>query len=126
LSACQTSDAWIIAAFAVALCRLLLPQATMAGFFQPCLEAIAAKAKDMLARAGGADTIVLVGGFSASQHAIRYLRNELETLGRQVVAPTYARSAVLEGELSIENRQLLLLLLHKRSWCCTRQDCQQY
>jgi hypothetical protein len=83
----------------------------MAGFFQPSLAAIAAKAKDMLARAGGADTIVLVGGFSASPHAIRYLRSELEAPGRPLVAPAYARSAVLEGELPKDDTLLLLLLL---------------
>jgi hypothetical protein len=93
------------------LCRLLLPEAAMKGFFKPSLEAIAAKAKEMLSRAGGADTVVLVGGFSASEHAIRYLRAELEAPGRPLVAPTYARSAVLEGELFVVKLLLLLLLL---------------
>uniref|UniRef100_A0A383VZU9 Uncharacterized protein n=1 Tax=Tetradesmus obliquus TaxID=3088 RepID=A0A383VZU9_TETOB len=77
--------------------RLLLPHDTMEGFFQPSLQAIAAKAKDMLQRAGGTDTVVLVGGFNASQHAIHYLRAELEAPGRPLVAPAYARSTVLEG-----------------------------
>ncbi|KAF6254621.1 hypothetical protein COO60DRAFT_300966 [Scenedesmus sp. NREL 46B-D3] len=77
--------------------RMLLPHDVMASFFKPSLEAIAAKAKDMLARAGGADTVVLVGGFSGSKHAICYLRGKLEAPGRPLVAPAYARSAVLEG-----------------------------
>jgi len=52
----------------------------------------------MLARAGGAETIVLVGGFSSSRYVMRSLRSALEVQGKPVVAPSYRRSAVLEGE----------------------------
>ena len=78
-------------------CRLVLTHAVMAGFFNPSLDRVIAKALQMLARAGGAETIVLVGGFSSSRYAARYLRKALEVQGRPVVAPSYRRSAVLEG-----------------------------
>jgi hypothetical protein len=81
----------------------------MAGFFKPSLEAIAAKPNDMLQRAGGADTIVLVRGFSGSKHAIHYLRKELEAPGRPLVEPAYARSAVLEGEQYLQRPAVHLL-----------------
>lgn len=61
--------------------------------------------------AGGADTIMLVGGFSSRQYAARYLRRELEAPNRPVLAPAYSRSAVLEGACPT----VLLLLLLKVS-----------
>lgn len=73
----------------------------MADLFKPSLDSIIAKALQMLARADGprgADVIVLVGGFSSSHFAMRYLRAALEVPGRPVVAPSYRRSAVIEGE----------------------------
>eukprot|EP00775_Hariotina_reticulata_P011136 gene11136-11289_t len=77
--------------------KLMLPHNIMASLFNPSLDKVIARALQMLARAGGADTIVLVGGFSSSRYAMRYLRAALEVHGRPVVAPSYRRSAVLEG-----------------------------
>ena len=54
----------------------------------------------MLARAAGADIVVLVGGFSSSRFAMRTLREALEVPGRAVITPMYSRSAVLEGEVA--------------------------
>lgn len=77
--------------------RLVLSQDEMTSFFMPSLETVAARAIQMLSRAGGADVIVLVGGFSSSRFAMRTLRAALEVPGRPVVTPIYSKSAVLEG-----------------------------
>jgi esterase/lipase len=69
----------------------------MASFFDPSLDAIINKAREMLVRAGDADVIVLVGGFSGSHYAMKYLRRALESPGRPVMAPSYGPRAVLEG-----------------------------
>jgi hypothetical protein len=71
----------------------------MEGFFRPSLSTITSTAQAMLARSGGADVVVLVGGFSAS----RFVRRELTAAlgkggGPPVVAPEYGAVAVLEGE----------------------------
>jgi hypothetical protein len=51
----------------------------------------------MLARSGGADVVVLVGGFSASRFVRRELAATLARHGMPVVAPDYGATAVLEG-----------------------------
>ena len=53
----------------------------------------------MLARSGGADVVVLVGGFSASKFVRKELTAALERHGAMpVVAPDYGATAVLEGK----------------------------
>lgn len=70
----------------------------MESFFRPSLSAIIDRAQTMLGRAGGADVVVLVGGFSGSRFVRRELRAALEAGGMPVVAPDYGATAVLEGE----------------------------
>jgi len=79
--------------------RLVLSPSTMESFFRPSLSAIIDRAQAMLERAGGADVVVLVGGFSGSRFVRRELRAALEAGGMPVVAPDYGATAVLEGEL---------------------------
>ena len=81
----------------------------MESFFTPSVDNIISKAKNMLNRAGGAEFVVLVGGFSGSPYAMHCLRTALEEPGRSVVAPTYGRTAVLEG------KQGRYVILH-RTW----------
>jgi hypothetical protein len=69
----------------------------MEGFFLPSLSTIISTAQAMLSRSGGADVIVLVGGFSASRFVRRELAAALERHGMPVVAPAYGATAVLEG-----------------------------
>jgi hypothetical protein len=72
----------------------------MEGFFRPSLSTITSTAQAMLARSGGADVVVLVGGFSASKFVRRELAAALEAGGGPpVVAPDYGATAVLEGGL---------------------------
>ena len=70
------------------------------GFFRPSLSTITSTAHAMLARSGGADVVVLVGGFSASRFVTRELTAALEKHGMPVVAPDYGATAVLGGRLS--------------------------
>jgi hypothetical protein len=70
----------------------------MASFFLPSLQTIIKTAQAMLARAHGADVIVLVGGFSASKFVRRELAAALQAGGGPpVVTPDYGDTAVLEG-----------------------------
>jgi hypothetical protein len=83
----------------------------MEGFFRPSLSTIISTAQAMLSRSGGADVIVLVGGFSASKFVRREMAAALEAGGGPpVVAPAYGATAVLEGkeEVCIQNSVLLL------------------
>ena len=77
--------------------RLVITDELMQGFFGPGLENIVLKAKAMLERAGNVEVILLVGGFSGSSYAVRWLRSLLETPRTCVIAPTYGPIAVLEG-----------------------------
>jgi hypothetical protein len=86
----------------------------MEGFVRPSLSTITSTAQAMLTRSGGADVVVLVGGFSASPFVRRELTAALETRGGPpVVAPGYGAVAVLEGgstrpEASFEARNSLI------------------
>jgi hypothetical protein len=87
--------------------RLELSPAQTQSFFEESLERVAGEAKDMLAAVGGAECIILVGGFSSSMYAVKRLRKELERQGRSLITPTYSRSAVLEGE-SVRSLHILI------------------
>ena len=86
--------------------RLVLSPSTMEGFFRPSLDTITSTAQAMLARSGGADVVVLVGGFSASRFARRELTKALERHSMPVVAPDYGATAVLEGALGMRLNSL--------------------
>jgi hypothetical protein len=78
----------------------------MEGFFRPSLSTITNTAQAMLARSGGADVVVLVGGFSASKFVRKELATALEAGGGPpVVAPDYGATAVLEGRLCLTSGQ---------------------
>jgi hypothetical protein len=70
----------------------------MNDFFDPSVEAIIATARKMLAAAPGTDTVLLVGGMSASQYVQSRLKGALSAPGISVVTPTFGYAAVVEGE----------------------------
>ncbi len=88
-------------------CRLEISLADMCSFFDPAVDTILERSRTMLQRLGGdmrVDSILLVGGMSASAYVVKRLREGLQGCATTVLTPTFAYAAVVEGPMSVRER----------------------